>query len=39
MSVAQVALKAAALRDRAERLARAYRVMVGELLFRLETER
>jgi hypothetical protein len=38
MSVAQVALKAAALRDRAERLARAYRVMIGELLYRLEME-
>jgi hypothetical protein len=38
LSVALVALKAAALRDRAERLSRAYRVMVGELLFRLETE-
>jgi len=39
LSVAQVALKAAALRDRAERLVRAYRVMIGELLYRLETER
>jgi hypothetical protein len=39
MSVAKVALEAAALRDRAERIARAYRVMIGELLYRLETER
>jgi hypothetical protein len=38
ISIALVALKAAALRDRAERLSRAYRVMIGELLFRLETE-
>jgi hypothetical protein len=38
ISIALVALKAAALRERAERLSRAYRVMIGELLFRLETE-
>ncbi len=38
ISITLVALKAAALRDRAERLSRAYRVMIGELLFRLETE-
>jgi hypothetical protein len=37
-SVASVSLKAAALRDRAERLSRAYRVMIGEVLYRLETE-
>jgi hypothetical protein len=37
-SVAQVSLKAAALRDRAERLTRDYRGMIGEVLFRLETE-
>ncbi len=38
VSVAAVALKAASLRDRAERLTREYRVLVGEVLFRLETE-
>ena len=38
VSAACVALKAAALRDRAERLDRAYRGLVGEVLFRLESE-
>jgi hypothetical protein len=37
-SAATVALKAAFLRDRAERLERDYRALVGEMLFRLETE-
>jgi hypothetical protein len=37
-SSAAVSLKAAALRDRAERLEREYRALVGEVLFRLETE-
>jgi hypothetical protein len=36
LSAARIALKAAALRDRAERLDRAYRCLVGEVLFRLE---
>jgi hypothetical protein len=38
VSAAYVTLKAAALRDRAERLERAYRSLVGEMLFRLESE-
>ncbi len=38
ISVARVALKAAVLRDRAERLTRGYRGLVGEVLYRLETE-
>ncbi len=37
-SAASVALKAASLRDRAERLDRDYRALVGEVLYRLETE-
>jgi hypothetical protein len=38
LSAARVALKASALRDRAERLDRAYRVLVGEVLYRLATD-
>ena len=38
LSAACVALKAAALRDRAEQLGRAYRGLIGEVLFRLETD-
>ena len=38
ISAACVTLKAAALRDRADRLERAYRGLVGEMLFRLESE-
>ncbi len=38
LSAACVAVKAAALRDRAERLDRAYRGLIGEVLFRLESE-
>ncbi len=38
MSAASVALKAASLRDRTERLDREYRALVSEVLFRLETE-
>jgi hypothetical protein len=38
ISTARIALKAAALRDRAERLDRAYRGLIGEVLFRLESE-
>jgi len=37
-SAASVSLKAATLRDRTERLKRDYRCLVGEVLFRLETE-
>jgi hypothetical protein len=35
---AALAVKAASLRDRAEDLRRAYQALIGELLFRLETE-
>lgn len=38
LSAARVALKASALRERAERLDRAYRVLVGEVLYRLATD-
>ncbi len=38
LSAASVTLKAAALRERAEALDRAYRGLVGEILFRLETD-
>lgn len=38
LSAASVALKAASLRERAERLDRAYRGLVGEILFLLESE-
>lgn len=37
-SGADIAVKAAALRDRSEDLTRAYRAVVGELLYRVETE-
>jgi hypothetical protein len=35
---AELTLKAAALRDRTEQLRQCFRALVGELLFRLETE-
>jgi hypothetical protein len=35
---ADLAVKAAALRDRAEDLRRAYRALIGELLYQLDTE-
>jgi hypothetical protein len=35
---ATLAVKAASLRDRAEDLRRAYQSLIGELLYRLETE-
>ncbi len=38
LSSAAMALKAASLRDRTERLERAYRALIGEVLFRLETD-
>jgi hypothetical protein len=38
LSAVCVAVKAAALRDQAERLDRAYRGLIGEVLFRLESE-
>lgn len=38
MSGAELAVKAASLRDRSDDLRRAYRALIGELLFRLETE-
>jgi hypothetical protein len=38
LSTASLAVKAASLRERAERLDRAYRGLVGEILFRLEAD-
>ena len=38
VSAARVTVQAAALRERAERLQRGYRGLVGEILFRLEAE-
>lgn len=38
LSTISVSLKAASLRDRVERLDRAYRGLVGEILFRLATD-
>jgi hypothetical protein len=35
---AEIALKAAALRDRTEQLRHAFRALVGELLYRMDTE-
>lgn len=37
-SGAEIAVKAASLRDRRDDLVRAYRAVVGELLYRIETE-
>ena len=39
VTAAGMALKAASLRDRVERLDRAYRGLIGEVLYQLETER